>query len=753
MEATRRRPALLLAKAQVATLLVRSGFYCTTGTLTKWQTESGGYFVVNRKIDLIRFIGWAALRFEKKRNAGQSYEQHRENMRDRQLARSRSGRDIAPLPAVVDPARKASSSKSLKLFCETYLAPTFCLPWAGDHVKIIELIELAVLHGGLFAMAMPRGSGKTSLCEAACLWAILYGYREFIVLIGASQEHANNMLDSIKVELETNELLHGDFPEACHAVASLQAVTQRASAQLFEGKPTYMEWMKDTVVLPMIPGSPAAGSIIRVAGLTSHFRGMKHKRPDGTSIRPSLVFVDDPQTDDSARSPSQSAQRERILAGAVLGLAGPTKKIAGLMPVTVIRQDDMADRILDRDKHPDWQGQRMKMVYEFPTNEDLWGTYEQIRADSLRAGDGISAATEFYRAHQEEMDLGSVVAWPVRFNYDELSAIQHAMNLRFRSEAAFFAEYQNEPLPDDEPDDELLSADEITKKLNAHKRGVVPLDCTHLTMFIDVQSKCLYWIVIAWDDRFTGYVIAYGAEPDPKRAYFTLKEVRKTLMRAAPRAGLEGAIYAGLERLTSRTLGREWKRDDGAVVRIDRCLIDAGWGMSTDVIYKFCRQSDHASVLLPSHGRYVGASSMPFSEYTRKPGDRVGLNWRVPLMTNKRAIRHVLYDTNYWKSFIHARLAVGLGDAGCLSLFGSNHEAHRMIADHLTAEFRVKTEGRGRTVDEWKIRVEGRDNHLLDCVVGASVAASMQGAELSAHGLRRKKKKIKLSELQRAKRQ
>ncbi len=47
-------------------------------------------------------------------------------------------------------------------------------------------------------------------------------------------------------------------------------------------------------------------------------------------------------------------------------------------------------------------------------------------------------------------------------------------------------------------------------------------------------------------------------------------------------------------------------------------------------------------VIIPSHGRFVGASSLPFSEYRRRPGDRVGLNWRIPNVHGKRAIRHVV---------------------------------------------------------------------------------------------------------------
>ena len=49
-------------------------------------------------------------------------------------------------------------------------------------------------------------------------------------------------------------------------------------------------------------------------------------------------------------------------------------------------------------------------------------------------------------------------------------------------------------------------------------------------------------------------------------------------------------------------------------------------------------------------------------------------------------MRHVVYDTNWWKSFVHARLAVSMGDRGCLSLFGSKPETHRLFAEQVTAD-------------------------------------------------------------------
>jgi len=536
----------------------------------------------------------------------------------------------------------------------------------------------------------------------------------------------------------------------CFPIQALEGIHQRAGGQLFQGEQTHIGWTAKEIILPTMPDSPASGAIVRVAGITGRIRGMKHKRVDGSSIRPALVLIDDPQTDESARSPSQCAARERILAGAILGLAGPGRKIAGLMALTVVRPDDLADRLLDREKHPQWQGERTKMVYAWPTNEALWAQYAQIWREGMAADRGAGEATEFYRLNQAAMDEGADVAWPQRHHPDELSAIQHAMNLKLdRGEAAFWAEYQNEPLPEEEADADLLTAEQIAGKTNGMKAGEIPLAATHVTMFIDVQAKALFWLVAAWESDFTGYVIDYGTEPDQKVQYFTLRDVRRTLAMAAPRAGLEGAIYAGLERLTEAKLGNEWRRDDGAMVRIDRCLIDANWGQSSDVVYQFCRQSRHASVMLPSHGRYVGASSIPFSDYKKKRGDRLGLNWRIPAITGRRTVRHVVFDTNYWKSFIQTRLAVPMGDPGCLSLFGRSTERHRLLSEHLTSEYRVKTEGRGRTVDEWKLRVDGIDNHWLDCLVGAAVAASMQGVTLFGTETKAAPKpRIRLSALQ-----
>jgi len=708
-----------------------------------------------RTVDLFRYAAWLTLQWHAPvEDKAADYEAMKEAARARNAELSAIGRDIGEIPEAVDLHRKARAETDFRFFCEAYFPQTFSLAWSDDHLKVIAKIEQAVLRGGLFAMAMPRASGKTTLAETACIWAMLTGAREFVCLIGSDAGHARSMLESIKVEFETNDRLLEDYPEAVFPIHALERIHNRAKGQLCNGQHTRIVWTADEIVLPTIPGSEASGAIIRVAGIESRIRGMKFKRADGRAVRPSLVVLDDPQTDESARSDQQVRSRMETLNGAILNLAGPGEKISGIMPCTVIRPGDLADQILDRDKHPAWQGERTKLVYSFPTSEKLWERYAQIRADSFRNdGDGREA-TEFYRKHRQDMDSGAIVAWPQRHNEDELSAIQHAMNLKLQDERAFWAEYQNEPLPEDEGDEDQLTADQIAAKVNGRARGEVPIGASHLTMFIGVQGKLLFHAVVAWEDDFTGYVIDYGTYPKQRRAFFTLRDVQKTLGRAAPGAGLEGFIYAGLDKLTEEYLSRRWQRDDGAELRIERCLIDANWGQSTDVVYQFCRQSAHSAAVMPSHGRYVGASSVPFSEYKRKRGERVGHHWRIPNTQGRRQVRHVLIDTNYWKSFVHARLAVAMGDPGCLSFFGRKAGEHQLLSEHIIAEYRVRTEARGRVVDEWKLRAGSPDNHWLDCLVGCAVAASVQGAVLFGTEVpgRMPRKPVKLSELQRGRR-
>lgn len=740
-------PSALQVRDIVA-LLASKGVALSPAELTAFARASGAM-----QPDGSIAVGILTDAIERMTGAGRpevDYATHKERTRDRQAQQSKSGRDIGPLPPVRDPERRAECARSLRLYCETYHRSMFGLPWSDDHLEVISSLERVALKGGQYAMGLPRGFGKSSLCETGAEWALLNGHRRFVVPIGPSEDHAVKSLASIRTDLETNDLLLEDFPEVCYPIRRLEGINQRASGQLLDGRPTRVSIRDNELRLPTIPGSQSSGSIIMVAGITSSFRGMKHKLADGRVIRPDLLLIDDPQTDESARSPSQCMYREEIVTKTAMGLAGPTEKIAALMTCTVVQGGDLADRFLDPDIYPDWQGKRGKTLYSLPENEELWARYAEILRECLKAKgeDGIERATRFYQEHRAEMDKGAKAAWEARFEKGEVSAIQYAMNKKILSPIAFAAEYQNEPATGLGEGLEQPDPNRIMHRINRRKRRQVPLEAQYVVAHIDIQATLLYFSQCAWTPAFGGGVIDYGCWPKQRVHYFVLREARHTIQDELPGASEDACIWNALTNLVGQIMTAELRRDDDTAMRVDLLGIDANW--KTDLVYKFCRESEYANVLRPMHGRSISASSNPIRDWTKKPGDLVGEEWRYTAPRQGRVIRHVIYDGNYWKSQLHGRLAAPIGDASALTLYGDRPEHHRMFADHLCAETRVRTEGRGRTLDEWKHPPHKPDNHLLDSTTGCAVLASMLGCKLEQYEAQtRQRRKVKLSALRR----
>jgi hypothetical protein len=668
---------------------------------------------------------------------------HRDAMALRSRERQAAVADIGELPRVKNPRRRKACEFDLHAFLTKYFpASTGLKPFSDDHRRVIGRIERCILEGGLFVNALPRGFAKTTISENSAIWATLYGHRKFVPVFGSEASNADGNIDSIKLELSENDLIYEDFPEAIHAIRALEGKAQRCHSQSYKGALTHIEWKADTIVLPTICGSKASGGIITAHGITAASRGMKHKRPDGTQQRPDFVIIDDPQTDESASSELQVTKRLDVIRKSILKLGGHNRRIAAVINATVIQPDDMIDQLLSTKKFPSWQGERIKMVRRWSkAHETLWlGEYQRIRNtfDAQKLGDQQRAhrdATQFYREHRREMDDGCDVSWSHCFVEDvELSAIQHAYNSLIDDGPEVFAsECQNEPIvPDVENATDLISADAICEKLNHLPRGKVPQQATRLVAYIDVQKKALPWLVCAFDDQFGGSIVDYGTWPDQERSYFSINEIprRRSIAAVTKADSLEAQIYAALEMSTSELCNREWQREDGAQLKIEKVGIDANWGESTDVVYQFCRQSPFSALLVPGHGKYVGATSRSFNDYQRKPGDRVGVNWRMPTVQNKRSVRYLIFDANYWKSFVHSRLCTPMGGKGCLSLFGHESQTHRLIADHFTSEQGISVEAKGRKVVEFKLKPTRPDNHWLDCIVGCHVLGSMQGASL-----------------------
>jgi hypothetical protein len=365
-----------------------------------------------------------------------------EKRRKRQSERSREqfakASDIGEIPPVVNMTRRRACKYDLHLFEQTYFPhSTGLAPFGSAQTNVLERIQGAITGSGRVLNCEPRGFAKSTKSENAIIWAALYGHRSYAVLFGATGDDASDAIGSIKSELQENDLLMDDFPEVCHPIRKLEGRPQRCLTQTHKGKLTHIGWTADAIVLPTIEGSPASGSIIRSKGYTAASRGMRFKRPDGKQLRPDLVIIDDPQTDESAMSPTQVAKRMNTLQKSILRLGGHGQKVAAVMNATVIADGDMVDQLADHKLHPEWQAVRVKMLEEMPKAiETHWLTkYKQIRDDYDPdvIGEQRKAherATQYYLDNREVMDEGAQVAWHfIPLEDGEVSAIQHAMNI------------------------------------------------------------------------------------------------------------------------------------------------------------------------------------------------------------------------------------------------------------------------------------------------------------------------------------
>src|SRR5689334_3870194 len=124
--------------------------------------------------------------YEKQRNWEQT--SHNKATAGAQDVRTDWGKPLDRGP--LKPRQRKAAEKSFLRFCKTYGKEAFFLECSPNHLRAAELIEAAVRSGEMFAFAMPRGSGKTTLARWAVIWAVLCGHSPYSVLISATQKSA-----------------------------------------------------------------------------------------------------------------------------------------------------------------------------------------------------------------------------------------------------------------------------------------------------------------------------------------------------------------------------------------------------------------------------------------------------------------------------------------------------------------------------------------------------------------------------------
>jgi len=636
-------------------------------------------------------------------------------------------KEIGPPKPIANPERREACRLDLLRYLTTYHAEAFPLAFGEDHLYLIAQTQRVLLEGGQVAAAMPRGSGKTTIFQRAQIWAALYGHRRYPMLLAADDVKFKSLLRGIKTILENNELLFEDFPEVIHPIRALERVAIRARFQTVRREPTYINWGTTNLVFATLAESIErgnAGAVIGGGGLTgAAVRGGVMTLPDGTQIRPDAVLIDDPQTRRSAKSTVQNQEREDILNGDVMGMAGPGKSIAALCACTVIYRGDLADRLLDRERNPTWHAIKVQMIKAWPTNLARWEEYDGVRREELLGEKPTGAANCFYEQYRAEMDEGATVYWPARILPGRLSAIQSAMDDYYSDPRSFMAEKQNTPDANITSDLPELNALDLARRMSDVRRGQVPPEATILTAHIDVQSRILYWLVVAWTQSGAGQVVDYGVWPQQNRRFFKLTDIKRELTESYPGFDATSALKQAIADCIRSLAERSFPRLDGATMRIDRGMVDARY--QTDCVEAGIRAS-MAPNWMPSYGVGIRAKDAPIDKWIKKRGVRRG-HYFVVQKPDRRLYPSCFYDTNYWKSQVHEALLTPIGHQSSIVLYREQQSHHQMLAEHLAAERAVRVEARGRIVDEWDLPSFSPDNHYWDCLVGAQVSAAMSG--------------------------
>lgn len=665
------------------------------------------------------------------------------NQRQRALAR-----EIGEIPPVSDPILRAECDAHLAVFLQKCFPDIFTLKFSRSHEDLIDAIERVITNGGNEAFACERGFGKTQVSVGAINWGALTGRSKYSLIIGANAEMATAQRDGIKRRLETSEPLLALYPEICYPMRVLAGSLKMSAT--YRGKLLRIKSRPD-LVLPCVDGAPGSEAVISCTGIDSgSIRGRYYDRADGTTVRPDTVMLDDPQDDTTAKQPKEVENRSKKIRKAVMGMAGPGKKLAIMMPCTIIEKNDLAFEFTDRNIRPEWSGKRVKAMPRMPDDLEAkfpkWHVYDELRREDLASGDKTRArATEYLKANYEEMSRGVVITWPERVEENCIDALQSLMDKYLSDRMSFMAEQQQDPIGDDDLST-YLNTNQIAQRFNGLRRQQVPPGAALITTGIDVQEHLLYWSQTVWSEALSGWIVDRGTFPrQPIADFHHLTPPRNITQWVAKEFPGQSFTWEEQHQLAIRacvdSLPTYRDLEQGPIV------IDNRWHKAQSAVHQVASESDYAGLLAPAGGIAVGGNDIPISARKMQEGNKrvsQDVEWYIKRVDKQTRI--ILFDANYYRSQFQKGLAKEPGSQGSITY--NSTVADAVFAAHLGAKSMKRTPDHKRDIEIW-INKPGQDqDHWLDCCVMCRVGAEVAGYR--AAGVRFVKKSYRKAPLTQA---
>ena len=642
---------------------------------------------------------------------------------DRKRASRAEGRDVGLHPHTRRLAQKKKLEYNLRAFLLYTFPEQMYLEFSDDHLEMIQTIQECIFDGGNLAEALPRGSGKTTIVRGSIIWALGYGHRRYIATITSTGSSAKKILKGIKKAFQFNQRLDLLFPEITHYVRALGGQSQSATGQLANGQLTNMSWTTEQLVFPAFKPNEkylerCNQSVLEARGLTGEVRGMQYETMDGRILRPDFVFLDDPQTKESAKSTTQTGDRIELIEADVLGLAGPDVDIACIATCTVICEGDLAQWMLKK-----WRSKLAKLLYVLPdAHATLWKEYINLRLDNKNEAPKVlrKICNGFYKENRPKMDAGAVVGWEQRILKGDLSALQTAYNLLAKhGETAFYSEFQNEPQKVN-ADVYTISPDLLLERVNNYRKREAPTSGHFKIATADINFHGVSWVNCNFENDYTCSIADYGVytKKGKQAIYANNWEMTEALALFEALKSFCDLMARRFPEL--RILGIDGNRFTKPVVK----FVKAYDGKFPFRLYILRGYS-------PKKYKTPATSSKTLIGKSRQ---------RCHLQKNERQdVNDIPFDSSFWHMTSQKAFLRSPGAPGSASFYSGENVRHREICEHICADKLVDYyERNGELIYDWK-KVPGK-NDLGDSLAMAYVLANIAGLELD--GIKMPKRKV-----------
>lgn len=316
--------------------------------------------------------------------------------------------------------------ESLPFFCQYFLQDTF-RPKADNaarrlapfHFEIWDALDDMFVRDSYdrLELVMPRGSGKTTVCDfALTVWAHCYRLSVYTLICGRTEQDAIEFVRNVRTALEENPYISAAFSKL------LNPKNKRLVCNSLE-----LELTNDTK--------------IQAISSTSSMRGKKFG-----NHRPTLVIGDDYQG--AADILTQEARDRKyntwiqdcgFVGDSAVYRDGKKIKMATKFIAlgTLMHRDCSMSRLLkDSSYH-----HIVRRVMDVEDVDDYFnsGLWAEFKAILFNPKDPIAKdnAREFYFTHAEEMQFDTL--WP-----DKYDCLDLAINFYYPNPASFKQEYQND---------------------------------------------------------------------------------------------------------------------------------------------------------------------------------------------------------------------------------------------------------------------------------------------------------------------